>query len=327
MPNIQTYDKITVINNPQNMTLDHVFCSNCIQYESGHSSFEKIGRDYEHESVQYTKVSFNHRNHAFHINKYMKCRYFLDSTNRSSGKLTFKLTFVTPDKWDDPCESFFYNSNIVINNKQCNLACYSTTLESTENEESAWKRGENNSIVSPGDKTIRVSFDFMTLCKALNNYAKDKDIRFYLSMCDYSESRDFFTNKKNTTFIINEETDYIQLMSKKRKAFSYENEMRIFAVGDGVNVKDGLFQVELDIPNAQIKSLIPKVTLPPYPVIPREDPFATAYANIQDMSNFPLRAAIKKQHKDIGIQQCRLYQTGESNNKNLIHVLSKTFQI
>ncbi len=327
MASIQTYKNISVINNPQSMTLDHVFCSNCIQYESGHSSFEKIGHDYEHESIQYTKVSFNHRNHAFHINKYMKCRYFLDSINRSSGKLTFKLTFVTPDKWDDPCESFFYNPKIVIKDKQCNLACFSTTLESTENEESAWKRGENNSIVFPGDKTIRVSFNFINLCNALNDFAKGKDIRFYLSMCDYSESRDFFTNKKNTTFIINEETDYIQLMSKKRKAFSYENEMRIFAVGNDVNIKEGLFQVELDITNLQITSLIPIVTLPPYPVIPREDPFATAYANIQDMSNFPLRAAIKKQHKDIDIQQCRLYQTGESYDKNLIQALSNIYKI
>jgi len=309
MASIQTYKNISVINNPQSTTLDYVFCSNCIQYDSGHSSFDKIGHDYEHESIQYTKVSFNHRNHAFHINKYMKCRYFLDSINRSSGTLTFKLTFVTPDKWDDPCESFFYNPKIVIKDKQCNLACFSTTLESTENEESAWKRGENNSIVFPGDKTIRVSFDFMTLCKALNNYAKDKDIRFYLSMCDYSESRSFFTNKKNTTFIINEETDYIQLMSKKRKAFSYENEMRIFAVGDRVNVKDGLFQVELDIPNAQIESLIPKVTLPPYPVIPKEDTKFFSYSDIQDLSNIPLRDAIIKCFGEkIGIEQCRLYQ-------------------
>ena len=30
--------------------------------------------------------------------------------------------------------------------------------------------------------------------------------------------------------VINNEYDYIQLMSKKRKAFSYENEMRIFAI-------------------------------------------------------------------------------------------------
>lgn len=326
MASIQTYKNISVINNPQSTTFDHVFCSNCIQYESGHLSFDKIGHDYEHENVQYTKISYRHRNHAFHINKYMKCRYFLDSINRSSGKLTFKLTFVTPDKWDDPCESFFYNSNIVINNKQCNLACYSTTLESTENEESAWKRGENNSIVSPGDKTIRVSFDFMTLCKALNNYAKDKDIRFYLSMCDYSESRSFFTSKNNTA-VISDETDYILLMSKKRKAFSYENEMRIFAIGNDVNIKEGLFQVELDITNLQITSLIPIVTLPPYPVIPREDPFATAYANIQDMSNFPLRAAIKKQHKNIDIQQCRLYQTGGSYNTKLIQALSNIYKI
>ena len=285
-----------------------VYCSNLIHYGSS-PAFEKIVHDYENEIATTQKVCFKNREFHFAIYKYTIFKYFKDSLKKlDDGNYEVSLTFISPDLWSDPCEYAFYEHNKTINNDSYDIFCICTTLEPTEGEEVAWKRYERDN--STDKKTIRVGYRFEPFYKFLDKLAKEskEDISFYLSMADYSQSRDYF--KKNLTKAYSSLDEYINDCSKKRKAFANENEMRIFLVKKNCFKKtaNNTMELKTKMSPIDVKNLFHSFALPPYPPFPKSSPKCFYYGKIQDLDNFDLRIELKNLF-DFDIIQSRLYET------------------
>lgn len=178
-----------------------------------------------------------------------------------------KLTFISPVLWKDPFEKQLYP----IGNGLCDIACICFTYDWIESEEAAWNRSNNSG------QTVRVEYDFDALCEEL---AKHPEYRFYFSVIDYSLPRTEIAALKNAK--PSDITEYLNMMSLKRKAFLYENEIRLFLVRTPSNEPISNF-LKLSVVNH--KGLIKSICLPPDSTLTKE--------------SIPL--------KDITILQSRLY--------------------
>lgn len=152
--------------------------------------------------------------------RYMRASNFLADLQSQ------QLTFISPGLWEDPFEQlFFRDSGIKIGDTTYYIRCICFTYDWIESEEAAWLRSGENSEV------VRVEYDFEKLCSELN---KIKDAKFFFSVVDYSLPRKEIVKQSNAfeggKWKPNSIDEYLNVMSLKRKAFTYENEIRLFMV-------------------------------------------------------------------------------------------------
>jgi hypothetical protein len=263
----------------------------------------------------------------------MKFAYFKEEIQNN------KLTFISPLLWKDPYETIFFEKNKIIKGDTFNLWCICSAYDSVSNEESAWLRSNFNNVSNDvNDKIIRVSYSFDKLCQVLeniSNYSKNQ-VEFYISIIDYSQSKDTLIKKKG--MLINSIDDYLNLLSLKRKAFFYENELRLFAVtktpafNNKTNVEiDDIFKANYNVNcSCSLSDAIFSVTMPPMEPFKRTDARFSEYAKFQDLYNLDLRIQLIKLIQDTRkIQQSRLY-TNETDTKwigNLVNNYSKSGKI
>ena len=230
--------------------------------------------------------------HPFYINRYISFSHFkTDITKRN-------LTFVSPSLWFDPYETVFFDKNLVIGEKHVKIMCICATYDYVDGEEAAWKRNDDKK-----DKAIRVSFRFEETCKVLSDIGKMNNCVFYISIVDYSSSKDILIKKNKPVYTSID--DYIRMMSFKRKAFAYENEIRLFAVSDNFGTPDNT--VSFKLREKDYDNIIEKITLPPLNPFLREDERFKLYKKMQDNENLQLRTQLKHLLPNTMINQSQLY--------------------
>lgn len=158
-------------------------------------------------------------NGNLHLFRYMQASHFIRDA------ASCRLTFVSPVLWNDPFEKLFFRESIQIGKIEYSVRCICMTYDWIESEEAAWLRSGEDSEV------VRVEYDFDKLCAELNGMM---DYDFYFSIVDYSLPRqDIITlsnDYKGGKWAPNSIDDYLNVISLKRKAFMYENEIRLFMV-------------------------------------------------------------------------------------------------
>lgn len=151
--------------------------------------------------------------------RYMSASHFLKDAAAGS------ISFISPALWNDPFERLFFREPIQIGQIQYSIRCICLTYDWIESEEAAWLRS------SVDNEMVRVEYDFEKLCSELN---KMTDVDFYFSVIDYSLPRKdiikLANDFKNGKWAPKTIDDYLNVMSLKRKAFIYENEIRLFLV-------------------------------------------------------------------------------------------------
>lgn len=147
-----------------------------------------------------------------------------------------QIAFVSPELWEDPFEKRFYDVKVVKNKEGKpkesvalpNMACLCFTSSSSENAEAFWSRSKTSD-----EPYIRVVFDLYELLDALNSFADKHSARIYFAAAKYEFEKDIKEVHKKRNFTEDKlERSYVSLMSLKRKAFSYEQELRLFIVWD-----------------------------------------------------------------------------------------------
>ena len=277
----------------------HVFHSSDIKlYENGCARVSKWITDYEKGcpvaiTTYFTpdKVEKDAPYHPLYISRYMPFTRLLSELNNQT------FSFVSPTKWQDPFERVFYEENLIINNQRYDIRCICATYDYVYNEEAAWNRNDSREDV------VRVSFSFQALCDLLEKIATKYCCQFYISIVDYSQSKKNLIKKNTPSYTTIE--NYIQQMSFKRKAFAYENEMRIFAVFDGshLHCNDIVF-FKLD--TKDYANAISFVTLPPMKPI-NNLPLRINRDFLQEGKNAPIRAILSKKLSSKIILESRLY--------------------
>lgn len=293
--------------------LKNVFVPENVQFKAnGGVTITKYVGDYANQAVKDVDIYFTPLNkrggawHPFAIHRYMPFSRFKQDVENNT------LTFISPLKWRDPFENVFYNPTQMIQGYTLDIRCICTTYDHVENEESAWARSTD-----VDDKLIRVTYRFDELCTVLEKAAQEEDCQFYFSVVDYSQSKDNLVAGNAPSYQTID--DYLNVLSLKRKAFSYENELRIFAVYKK-NVDMGIKPIGL-CPDAYSK-ILDSVTMPPMEPFLREDLRFNIYDKLQDLENLQLRKSLLTLNPGVRICQSRLYSQNNVNTswiKNIVN--------
>ena len=178
--------------------------------------------------------------------KYMRLSYVLEMVKNK------EITFVSPQLWNDPFETKYLNTDYeaIGYKRPTQMYCFCARADNA-NEEASW----NIYSHSQDDPLIRLSIKTFNLLEYLGNYAKQHNFQIYYSKTNYGMSTEEIAslyksdNKYHSEYFDNfDEEKYIRLMSLKRKAFRYENEIRLFIVPeDGMPIDSNkLLRIPID---------------------------------------------------------------------------------
>ena len=237
-------------------------------------------------------------NSSLRLSRYMR---FSNVEEILGGQLRFDI----PTRWADPFEKLFYKDSITIDSKKFYVACLCFIIDANDGEESLWhvhgdictKKGDIS------DYRIRATFNIQALCNSLSK--GNPGVTFYFAPIDYSFNREQilqqYHNRMITPYSSIEE--YIDDLLIKRKAFSYEHEVRLFAVSEEPlkNISDDFCFFNLK----KAKSIITSITLPPIPITSSYN--KQQYHKDLESKLSPLKSAIANAGFKKVIKQSRLY--------------------
>lgn len=177
-----------------------------------------------------------------------------------------ELVFVSPEKWYDPFEQLYFKIDCSSRGYQTeDIACMCVSEFALTNEDACWK-------VYSDKKTVRVSFDKDRFLELLEKYAIDNKCDVYIGRTDYSLTRKEIQHLSSpgspyyTNYFPRHMTreHYLSLLLLKRKAFSYENEVRIFLVKKHIQFNEKMLKINC---NYFALPIVKRIVLSPYPPI------------------------------------------------------------
>ena len=148
-----------------------------------------------------------------------------------------KLGFVSPVLWKDKFERrFLFTDYSKYNFSGKTVRCMCFASDNAMNEEASWKSYN----FEEKDTVIRMSIKSSELLFALDNFAKKQKSKVFVGEAIYGASVDEIENihkqcKKYNQIFFSDSFNiehYLFLMLLKRKAFIYENEIRVFILHD-----------------------------------------------------------------------------------------------
>lgn len=157
-----------------------------------------------------------------------------------------KITLVSPEKWEDPFEKRFFNGD--YSKRQFlpgPLACGCFTTEHGINEAAAWK------FYSSDNMGVQLTFDFKKLLQSLDEFADKIGALVFVKKADYQYEKKELESSGKNSFLKNvnlsrfNHEEYIKLLGLKRRAFAFENELRIIVYGENVKLKNGLLEIPM----------------------------------------------------------------------------------
>lgn len=212
------------------------------------------------------------------------------------------LTFVSPKCWTDPFEKLYWERDYDGYNKPP-IACLCVTeYDNHHSEDAMWK-----SFSDGYDKTIRVVYNSDELFRQLDRFAEENSCKIYVSQMDYTYTRkNLIDEKPLQDYKVSPMDDeaLVTLMSLKRKAFEYENEVRIFAVGCPTNIQN-LVPIDGMRYNG---GLVYRATIAPIRPFAYNDPRQSSYSKYQNLEYGIYRSELKKLMPSVSVSQSVIYQ-------------------
>lgn len=233
--------------------------------------------------------------------KYMPMDRFINSVDNQ------ELVFVSPETWYDPFEQLYFGIDCSSRGYHTeDIVCMCVSEKSSTNEDASWRvyAGSNN-------KTVRLSLEKDKLLVLLDDFASKNGFDVFIGRVNYSFEKKDIKGLHNSTSpyykvyfpsVMNRE-HYLSLMLLKRKAFSYENEVRIFLIKN--SIKEKLLRIPC---NYKASGLVSNVMLSPYPPVRKNSDLAF---NIREKINKIESEEIKtvlKEKVNCRIQQSLLYK-------------------
>lgn len=179
--------------------------------------------------------------------------------------------------------------------------------KSSTNEDASWRVYAGSSA-----KSVRVSFEQKTLMDVLEDFADKNGYEVYIGKVDYTFEKKDIKNLCKPSFPLHHKyfpcpmsrEHYLSLMLLKRKAFKYENEVRIFLVKDKVSFKNNLLFIPCNYLTYKNPKLISNVMLSPYPPVkPDSDLAHKVREKINKMESDQIKEEL------ITILDCRIQQS------------------
>ena len=146
-----------------------------------------------------------------------------------------KLTFLYPGLWNDPFEKLFLEAEYSIDGTPFDLPIkdrlYSLCWTKTKESEAYWK------TYMPLENGIRIKSSAHRILEELKNFDLHSSYKIYIGKVKYENFDKIMACKSDSALMdkVSSRTicdEHIQLMLMKRKAFIYEDEIRILLYPD-----------------------------------------------------------------------------------------------
>ena len=238
--------------------------------------------------------------------KYMPASRVLDILEKEPHQ----IGFVYPEKWYDPYETKYLNTDYSALNgyKQPLIYCFCTMMDN-RNEEASWK------IYKKKDEPlIRMSIKTIDFLMSLDKFAREKDCDIYFSKVDYRLKRneiDGLCLKSSPYYreFFNhfDDEQYVRIMSLKRWAFGYENEYRLFVIPRNKDkvvdyLQDGVLHIPVPI------EMITRFTF--YPASKSGEGLASQIEKAKYEAEFKLiKERIKSSYPNANVYRSNLYSS------------------
>lgn len=160
------------------------------------------------------------------VYKYMTIEAFLISLYTKTWR------FFEPSKWNDKYEQRFYCANYQIDGaKNATPQLFATCVTREKNSEAAWKVYSHGQGL--GSHCVQLELDIDKLRSELRNSGltiaekpvEYKDEKYILDLHIEEKSKDY--TKYFTSFSVEK---FLKLLTLKREAYNYEQEVRLFAI-------------------------------------------------------------------------------------------------
>ena len=183
-----------------------------------------------------------------HIYKYICTSRVLDMLEKEPHQ----IGFVSPELWYDPYEIKYLNTDYTGLNgfRQPLIYCFCARVD-LQNEEASWKiyKKDNGPL-------LRLTIQTDIFIPSLLSFAEEKECDVYLAKVNYDLKKSEIDNLYSTSsphyqefFHDFNEEQFIKIMSLKRSAFKYENEVSFFIIPRNPDkIKDNLQNNVLNIP-------------------------------------------------------------------------------
>ena len=218
------------------------------------------------------------------------------------------MVFVNPGLWKDPFEKMYLDTDyselgFVLPKIYC--MCLTTTLQ---NEEAAWK------VYSDKDeKTIRAKINTVTLFEILSDFALKNNYTIYFGNANYKLSKfeiqdlhSIDSENYSAFFEPFSLEKYLEIMTLKRRAFKYENELRIFIVPNkGNKYSENLLKIK--IPTDKYSLLFTFFTIQPFDKITLIDYKSKIEIKKQESEKTEIAKNIKSFYVNAKISNSTLY--------------------
>jgi len=143
-----------------------------------------------------------------------------------------QIGFSAISNWEDRLEMRFVECNYGRGYKVDDVACLCLSMKSKENQAASWLfRNRKN------ESYVMIKFRLIPLLNQLEAWCEKNNCKLFLERVHYIEDDDFTTIPPKVVSSIENFTDedYVRLLSFKRKAFQFENEIRIFILGKALS--------------------------------------------------------------------------------------------
>ena len=188
------------------------------------------------------------------VYKYMTIEAFL--TSMYCGK----WRFFEPSKWNDRFEQRFYCARYKFHASNGNTPqLFATCVTRVKNNEAAWKVYAHG--LGLGARCLQLELDIVELRKQLRNSGfsfEEKTVVYEKEhvILDLHKKRKPYYNKYFGSFSLDK---FLRLLSLKRDAYTYEQELRLFIIPDNAGKRNGYKKAEYrDLP-IRWKDVITKV--------------------------------------------------------------------
>lgn len=238
--------------------------------------------------------------------KYMPLDRFVSNVHNN------EFVFVSPESWKDPFEKIYYGVDCSSRGYDTqDIACFCITEKSSTNEDASWKAYADN-----GEKAVRLSINQLLFLEMLDDYALENGFEVYIGKALYGLEKKEIMDLYKTDAPYHglffppqmKLMHYLSVMTLKRSAFEYENEVRVFLVKkEGkINFEDKLIKIYCDY---DLSGIVTKVMLSPYPVLSDSDDLVySVRSRINKLESNELKRILKEL---VGCQVCqsRLYES------------------
>jgi len=227
-----------------------------------------------------------------------------------------ELVFVNPKLWKDPFEKLYLNTDYKeLGLNQPKIYCFCVTTE-LKNEEAAWNIYKVNN-----ERTLRCNINTNVLFEILSQFAYENNFKVYFGNANYK-----FTNKEifNLQFPDNKYhknyfsdfsiEKYLNVMTIKRQAFAYENELRIFMVSNKIeNNNEDILRI--NIPEDKLQKLFSGFTIQPFDPVVGQDSVAKLESIKQEFEKKEIAKSIKLLYGETKVYTSSLYHNFEPIEK------------